>query len=167
MVKPSKRYPLSVMIEETATAAGSLQLIAGQVADLEAEGKKLSIADVRFIHERKTAAMIVLPLRLGGMIANATPRQLKALTEFGIALGLAFQIIDDILDVTQSSEQLGKSAGKDLSAAKATYPAVIGLEASRKEAVRLTKKAHSALILLGARGARLGEMGTYLLKREF
>lgn len=167
MVKPSKRYPLSVMIEETATAAGSLQLIAGQVADLEAEGKKLSIADVRFIHERKTAAMIVLPLRLGGMIANATPRQLKALTEFGQALGLAFQIIDDILDVTQSSEQLGKSAGKDLSAAKATYPAVIGLEASRKEAVRLTKKAHSALILLGARGARLGEMGTYLLKREF
>ena len=167
MVKPSKRYPLSVMIEETATAAGSLQLIAGQVADLEAEGKKLSIADVRFIHERKTAAMIVLPLRLGGMIANATPRQLKALTEFGQALGLAFQIIDDILDVTQSSEQLGKSAGKDLTAAKATYPAVIGLEASRKEAVHLTKKAHSALILLGARGTKLGEMGTYLLKREF
>jgi len=166
LIKPSKRYPLTVMLGETATAAGSLQLIAGQVADLEAEGKNLSIADVRFIHERKTAAMIVLPLRLGGMIANATPRQLKALTEFGQALGLAFQIIDDILDVTQSSEQLGKSAGKDLTAAKATYPAVIGLEASRKEAAKLTQKALSSIQLLGPHGIQLREIGESLLKRQ-
>ena len=165
-IKPAKRYPLSLLLEETANAAGSLQLIAGQVADLEAEGKKLSIADVRFIHERKTAAMVVLSLRLGAMSANATPAQLKALTEFGQALGLAFQIIDDILDVTQSSEQLGKSAGKDLKASKATYPAVIGLEASRKEAARLTNKALRALDPLGSRGGRLREMGGYLLGRN-
>ncbi len=164
--KPSKRYPLNLLLEETATAAGSLQLIAGQVADLEAEGKKSSIRDVRFIHERKTAAMFVLALRLGAMIADAPPKKLKALTEFGKSLGLAFQIIDDILDVTQSSEQLGKSAGKDLSAAKTTYPAVIGMEASLKEAARLTKKAHSALRDFGSGSDRLTQIAGYLLGRS-
>jgi geranylgeranyl diphosphate synthase type II len=165
-IKPSKRYPLSIILEEAATAAGSLQLIAGQVADLEAEGKKPTLAEVRFIHERKTAAMIVLSLRLGAMTADAMPRQLKALTEFGGALGLAFQIIDDILDVTQSCERLGKSSGKDLKASKATYPSVIGLEASRKEADRLTKKAHAALAALGSGSSRLVQIARYLLGRE-
>ena len=165
-IKPAKRYPLSLLLEETAAAAGSLQLIAGQVADLEAEGKKLTISEVRFIHERKTAAMIVLPLRLGAMVANATPAQLKALTGFGQALGLAFQILDDILDVTATSEQLGKSAGKDLKASKATYPAVIGLEASLKEAVKQTRAALRALDPLGTRGERLRELGESLLKRQ-
>ena len=160
-----KRYALARLIEETATAAGSLQLIAGQVADLEAEGKKPTLADVRFIHERKTAAMVVLPLRLGAMVADATPAQLKALGEFGLALGLAFQVIDDILDVTESSEKLGKSAGKDLAAAKATYPAVIGLEASRAEAARLTRIAHAALKPLGKNGDRLIQIAEYLLGR--
>jgi geranylgeranyl diphosphate synthase type II len=162
-----KRYPLAQLLKETAIAAGSLQLIAGQVADLEAEGKKLSITDVRFIHERKTAALIVLSLRLGAMTANATPSQLKALTEFGSALGLAFQIIDDVLDVTQSSKQLGKSAGKDLKDSKATYPAVIGLEASRKEAAHLTKKAHAALKPLGKNAERLLQIADCLLRRRF
>ncbi|MFZ0615963.1 MAG: polyprenyl synthetase family protein [Chthoniobacterales bacterium] len=165
-VTPAKRYPLSLLLAETADAAGSLQLIAGQVADLEAEGKKLTIREVRFIHERKTAAMIVLPLRLGAMVANATPAELKALTEFGQALGLAFQILDDILDVTATSEQLGKSAGKDLKASKATYPAVIGLEASLKEAVKQTRAALRALDPLGTRGERLRELGESLLKRQ-
>ena len=98
-------------------------------------------------------------------MANATPQQLKALTDFGKALGLAFQIIDDILDVTQSSEQLGKSAGKDLIAKKATYPAVIGLDSSRQEAAKLTKKAHRALKILGSRGARLQALAEELLAR--
>ena len=165
-IKPAKRYPLSLLLEETADAAGSLQLIAGQVADLEAEGKKPTISEVRFIHERKTAAMIVLPLRLGAMVANATPAQLKALTGFGLALGLAFQILDDILDVTATSEQLGKSAGKDLKASKATYPAVMGLAASHKEAAKQTRAALRALDPLGARGERLRELGESLLKRQ-
>lgn len=165
-IQPAKRYPLSLLLEEMADAAGSLQLIAGQVADLEAEGKRLTIREVRFIHERKTAAMIVLPLRLGAMVANATSAQLKALTEFGQALGLAFQIQDDILDVTATSEQLGKSAGKDLKASKATYPAVIGLEAARKEAKIQTQKALRSLEVLGGRGARLREIGESLLKRQ-
>ncbi len=164
-INPPKRYPLLQFIKEMSVSAGSQQLIAGQVADLEAERKKVTLADVRFIHERKTAAMIVLSLRLGGMIANATPKQLKALTDFGKALGLAFQIIDDILDVTQSSEQLGKSAGKDVAAKKATYPALIGLEASKKEATALTKKAHQALKGLGFHSTQLQALADELLAR--
>ena len=165
-VKPPRRYALSQILAETAEAAGSLQLIAGQVADLEAEGNKLSIRDVRFIHERKTAAMIVLSVRLGAMIAGATPGQLKALTDFGSSLGLAFQIIDDILDVTSTSEQLGKSAGKDLKAVKATYPAVIGLESSRKEADLLTKKALGALKKIGSQSIRLVQIAEQLMIRS-
>lgn len=165
-VKTAKHYPLSQLLAETEAAAGSIQLIAGQVADLEAEGKKLSIRDVRFIHERKTAAMIVLSLRLGAMFANATSTQLKALTDFGKSLGLAFQILDDILDVTATSAQLGKSAGKDLKDSKATYPAVIGLEAARKEAEIQTRKALRALAPLGSRGNRLQAIAESLLKRQ-
>ena len=165
-VTPAKRYPLSRLLAETAEAAGSLQLIAGQIADLEAEGRKLSLGDVRFIHERKTAAMIVLSLRLGAMTADATLRDLKALTDFGKALGLAFQILDDILDVTQPSEKLGKSAGKDLKAAKATYPAVLGLDAARKEAEKITRSALRALTPLGSRGGRLREIAESLLQRQ-
>ena len=101
------------------------------------------------------------------MTANATARQLKALSDFGHALGLAFQIIDDILDVTESSEQLGKSAGKDLTAAKATYPAVIGLEASRKEAERQTRKAHNSLAVFGNKSVRLAQIADHLLGRTF
>ena len=164
-ITPPKRYPLKTFLQEISLAAGSQQLIAGQVADLEAEGKKVTLSDVRFIHERKTAAMIVLSLRLGAMMANATPKQLKALTEFGKALGLAFQIIDDILDVTQSSAQLGKSAGKDLADKKATYPAVIGLEASKKEAAKLTAAADEALRDFGPRGQMLGLFAQEWLRR--
>src|SRR5256886_10451408 len=88
--------------------------------------------------------MITTSVRLGAMSANADPKKLRAITRFGYALGLAFQVIDDILDVTQTSEKLGKSAGKDIAAQKATYPAVIGLEASRAEARRLTNAAQNA-----------------------
>ncbi len=165
-ITPPKRYPLSQFLQELSIAAGSQQLIAGQVVDLEAEGKKATLADVRFIHEKKTGSMIVLSLRLGGMMANATPKQLKALIDFGKALGLAFQIIDDILDVTQSSKQLGKSAGKDLAAKKATYPAVIGLEASKKEAAKLTAKAHQTLKIFGPRAHQLEVLADALLSRE-
>jgi geranylgeranyl diphosphate synthase type II len=110
--------------------------------------------------------MIVLSLRMGAMAANATPSRLKALTTFGQALGLAFQIVDDILDVTQSSEQLGKSAGKDLKASKATYPAVIGLEESCKQAGSLTRKAHVSLKEFGPKGERLAMIANHLLGRS-
>ncbi|MEA3188048.1 MAG: geranylgeranyl diphosphate synthase, type, partial [Chthoniobacter sp.] len=119
------RYPLALILQELAVTAGSQRLIAGQVADLEAESKKISLAELRFIHLSKTAALLRGSLRLGAMSANANAHDLRCLTTFGKSLGLAFQVIDDILDVTQTSEKLGKSAGKDVTAAKATYPAVL------------------------------------------
>ena len=161
------RYPVAAQIAELAAAAGSRQLIAGQVADLEGEGKKASLRELRFIHESKTAALLTASIRLGGMSANATPAKLAALTAFGKNLGLAFQVIDDILDVTQTSEKLGKSAGKDVAAQKSTYPALLGLEKSRKEAQRLTAASLSALKPFGKSAETLRAIGEYLLAREY
>jgi geranylgeranyl diphosphate synthase type II len=165
--KPAPRYGLPVFLREIAVAAGSQKLIAGQVADLEAEGKTTTREQLRYIHENKTAAILATTVRLGAMSANATAKQMKAITKFGRALGLAFQIIDDVLDVTQTSEKLGKSAGKDIAAKKATYPAVIGLSQSRVEARRLTREAHSALSIFKDNAGALHELANYLLEREY
>ena len=163
----TKRYNTRDYMTELAVTGSSRKLIGGQVMDLEGEGKKLTKRDLVRIHEAKTAALLTTSLRLGAMTANATPAKLEALTLFGHALGLAFQVIDDILDVTQSTEVLGKTAGKDQAVEKSTYPAIIGLEASRKEAVRLTAVAMDALNPLGKSAERLREVATHLLKREF
>jgi len=162
-----RRYDLRQIICEIAVAAGSRKLIAGQVADLEAEGKPVTRAGLRYIHANKTAAMLIAAVRLGAMSANASDRRLNAMTEFGASLGLAFQVIDDILDVTQTSEKLGKSAGKDVAAKKATYPAVIGLEKSRREAQRLTRRAHDSIAPFGAKADRLHALANYLLDRDY
>jgi geranylgeranyl diphosphate synthase, type II len=166
--KPTPRYDISILLREIAVAAGSKRLIAGQVADLEAEGKRVKRDQLRFIHENKTAAILKSSVRLGAMSANADARRLSAITQFGKRLGLAFQVIDDILDVTQTSEILGKSAGKDVAAKKATYPAVIGLEKSRAEARRLTRQAHDALSVFREDDAEaLHALANYLLEREY
>jgi geranylgeranyl diphosphate synthase type II len=161
------RYSLKDVIRELAIASGSRSLIAGQVLDLESEGKRVSLPLLRFIHESKTAALLRATIRLGAMSANATPTRLHSLSDFGMALGLAFQVIDDILDVTQSSETLGKSAGKDLASEKATYPSVIGLEASRKVARKLTEEAHRSLKPFGRKAEILHGLADYLLDREY
>ena len=166
--KPAPRYDMSILLREIAVAAGSQKLIAGQVADLEAEGRKVKRDQLRFIHENKTAAILKSSIRLGAMSANADAKKLRAVTQFGHGLGLAFQVIDDILDVTQSSEILGKSAGKDIAAKKATYPAVIGLEKSRAEARRLTRQAHDALsVFRDGEAEPLHCLANYLLEREY
>jgi geranylgeranyl diphosphate synthase type II len=166
--KPTSRYDTSILLREIAVAAGSQKLIAGQVADLEAEGKNVKRDQLQFIHQNKTAAILKSSVRLGAMSANADARKLSAVTRFGQRLGLAFQIIDDILDVTQTSDILGKSAGKDVAAKKATYPAVIGLEKSRAEARRLTRQAHNALSVFRTRDAEpLHALANYLLEREY
>jgi geranylgeranyl diphosphate synthase type II len=160
------RYPHQRLILELAEAAGSRQLVGGQVADLEAEGKNVSPAELRYIHERKTSALLRCAVRLGGMSANCSPAQLAALSDFGRHVGLAFQVIDDILDVTQSSEQLGKTAGKDTAARKATYPALVGLEKSRRIAARLTARAFAALQPFRGRARALEALATHLLRRD-
>ena len=161
------RYDLRAIFREISVTAGSRRLIAGQVADLEGEGRRINRRQLRYIHENKTAALLTTSVRLGAMSANATPPQLGAISDFGRALGLAFQVIDDILDVTQTSEKLGKSAGKDAAAHKATYPSVLGLEKSRAEAGRLTRQAHAALRPLGKQAETLRALANYLLEREY
>lgn len=155
------------MIAELAEAGGSGKLIGGQVMDLEGEGKKLSVEELVRIHEAKTGALLTCSLRLGGMSAGADGGRMDALGRFGRALGLAFQVIDDILDVTQTTEKLGKTAGKDEGVEKATYPSVMGLERSRGEAARLTGEALEALEIFGKRGERLREIAGWMLEREF
>lgn len=164
--KPVPRYSHADYIKELTAAGCSLQLIAGQVADLEGEGRKLSERQLKYIHERKTSALLACSVRLGGMSANCTPARLNALADFGYYVGLAFQVIDDILDVTQSTEQLGKTAGKDVAAQKATYPSIVGLEKSRKIARRLTDQAFAALQPFRGRAAALEALAGYLLERD-
>jgi len=160
------RYSHQMIILELASAAGSLQLIAGQVADLEGEGRNIPAKQLQYIHERKTSALLRCSARLGGMSANCSAAQLKALTDFGYNVGLAFQVIDDILDVTQTTDKLGKTAGKDTKAKKATYPSIVGLDKSRKIAQRLTARAFDALKVFGRRGSGLRDLADFLLSRD-
>lgn len=164
--RPTKRYSTKDLILEISKASGSLQLIAGQVVDLASEGKKSTRAHLKYIHERKTSALLCCSTRLGGMSANCSPTQLRALTEFGYNVGLAFQVIDDILDVTQSTEKLGKTAGKDEAVQKTTYPAIVGLTQSRKIAAELTNKAFESLKPFRGKAVALESLATYLLNRD-
>jgi geranylgeranyl diphosphate synthase type II len=161
------RYSTADHILELAQTSGSKRLIAGQVMDIEGEGRSISKAALQFIHMAKTAALLTTSLRLGAMSANATAAKLGALTSFGNSLGLAFQIIDDILDVTQTTEQLGKTAGKDAAATKATYPALFGLARSRKMAANLTDEALTALKPFGKRAQVIRQIAEFLLVREY
>jgi geranylgeranyl diphosphate synthase type II len=160
------RYSHKNLVQELARASGSRHLIAGQVADLEAEGQEIGLAQLKYIHEQKTSALLACSVRLGGMSANCTPAQLQALTDFGRYVGLAFQIIDDILDVTQSTEILGKTAGKDLQVQKATYPRLAGMEKSQKLASDLTQRAYAALKPFRGRANALEALARYLLERD-
>jgi geranylgeranyl diphosphate synthase, type II len=161
------RYTPADLVLELARTASSRHLVGGQVADLEGEGKQLPLEDLRYIHQSKTAALLTTSVKLGAMCADAMPEELNALRDFGMATGLAFQIIDDILDVTQTSEKLGKSAGKDVASQKSTYPALLGLEASRVEAHRLTEEAKRSLEVFGLRKERLRQLAAYLLERDY
>ncbi len=152
---------------ELAVTSGSRKLVGGQVLDLEGEEKQLTLEELRFVHESKTAALLTTTVRFGAMSAGASEDDIAALTRFGECSGLAFQIIDDILDVTQSSEQLGKSAGKDEATDKSTYPALMGLEESRKEAARLTDIAKHSLDRFGDHAEALHALAHYLLDRDY
>lgn len=162
----TRRYSPAAFVLDLARSSGSLGLIAGQVADLEGEGKKIDPAQLKFIHMNKTAALIACSIRLGAMSANATPAQLRSLDVFGRSLGLAFQIIDDILDITATSEELGKSAGKDLASQKSTYPALLGLDKAKREAARLTRLAMGRLDDFGRKGDALRAISSFMLERR-
>lgn len=166
-VPSNANYNVGHFVSELAITSGSLHLIGGQVMDLEGEGKKLPLVDLRYVHESKTAALLTTSIKLGGMCVGASPEQVRALHTFGWDTGLAFQIIDDILDVTQTTEKLGKSAGKDLTSEKSTYPALLGLQASRDEAHRLTNEAMQALDVFGDKADALRQLAEHLLNRDY
>jgi geranylgeranyl diphosphate synthase type II len=163
--QPSKTFRAAEMLLELARASGSRFLIAGQVMDVEAEGKPVTPEQLRAIHERKTAALLGVSVRLGAMAGGATKEQLASMATFGHAIGLAFQIIDDILDVTATEEQMGKSVRADAEHDKATYPKIWGLDASRTEAKRLTDEALAALRAFDANAEPLRQIASYMLAR--
>jgi geranylgeranyl diphosphate synthase type II len=155
------------IIEEIARGTGTIDgMIGGQVVDLEAEHQKPSLETLEYIHRSKTAALITASVVSGGLYAGAGEDAVRRLREFGQSIGLAFQIVDDVLDVTQTSEQLGKTAGKDTAAEKATYPALFGVEESLKKADVLVATALSALDSFGTRGDTLKSLAHFLVERK-
>jgi geranylgeranyl diphosphate synthase type II len=155
------------MIAELSTAAGTVGgMIGGQVADLEGEGKTPSAPLLETIHRAKTGALLRASLRLGAIYAGASDEQYAALSCYGEHVGLAFQIVDDILDVEESSAALGKTAGKDAQQQKVTFPAVYGLDDSRRMAAEECERAHRTLEPFADRAARLHELADMIVQRK-
>ena len=156
----------NLIVQEMAAAAGTRDgMIAGQIADLEAEGKKVSAKQLESIHRGKTGALIRAAVRTGALSAGASAANLRRLSRFGEKLGLAFQIVDDILDVESSTRRLGKTARKDAAHGKATYPAMHGVETSRRIAASLIDNAVRDLGPFGRRGETLIELTRSVLGR--
>ncbi len=148
-----------------AGAAGSLGMVGGQFLDIDSEDKDVAFERLQAIHRAKTGALITAAVVMGGMGAGADSRQLEALTAYGTAVGLAFQIVDDLLDVTASTEQLGKTAGSDAEHGKATYPAFFGIEKTRTLAQEAVDKACSALASFDDRAEPLRALAQYIYSR--
>ena len=140
-------------------------MIGGQVMDIESEALAPTAEMVHAIHRAKTGALIRISVVAGGLYAGATIEDTERLTSFGRDAGLAFQIIDDVLDVTQESAHLGKTAGKDVASVKATWPAVYGLQASQKQAAALIASAFDALAPYGEKAGALKGLASYLVER--
>jgi geranylgeranyl diphosphate synthase type II len=154
------------VIREIAGATGTVDgMIGGQVVDLESEGVAVNPSLLDYIHKSKTGALLTACTRCGAMASGATPDQLRSLTEYGRHTGLAFQIVDDILDITASSERLGKTAGKDQKVKKATFPALYGIEASREKAATLITAAMESIKNFDSRAEPLRGLANYILSR--
>ena len=154
------------VVAEIASAAGTGGMVGGQVVDIESEGKTITPETLDYIHTHKTAALIRASLRVGAMLAGARPAALEAISAAGHRLGLAFQIVDDILDVEGSLEELGKTAGSDERKQKATYPAVHGLDASRRRARTLLDEAQAALAPLGPAAQPVLALADFIFERR-
>jgi len=156
-----------LLVKELSRAAGTVGgMIGGQVHDIEGERQPPTARLLESIHRAKTGALLRASVRLGAIYASAPENELAALTRYGEHLGLAFQIIDDVLDVEQSSDTLGKTAGKDEAQQKITFPAVYGLEKSRQMAMMERKSAHEAIEMLGPRADRLRQIADFVVLRQ-
>jgi len=154
------------VVREIATATGTIDgMIGGQVVDLESEGKEISHSTLNYIHSCKTGALLRTCTRCGALVSCATAEQLRMLTDFGSKIGLAFQIVDDILDMTETSERLGKTAGKDEKVRKATYPALFGLDASWQKARELIHSAVEEIKPLGEAAEPLRGLAHFIISR--
>jgi geranylgeranyl diphosphate synthase type II len=162
-VRPDDRLRI---IAEIAEAAGSRGMVGGQAMDILAEGREIDRETLHYLHTHKTGALIRASLRVGAIAGGASEEQLEAVTGYGERVGLAFQIVDDILDIEGSSAEMGKSAGSDLRRKKATYPAVMGLEESRRQAARLLAEAKDALQPLGRKAAPLLALADFVGSRR-
>ncbi len=162
-VSPEK---LLRIVAELSKKAGIGGMIGGQLVDLESEGSEISFPVLEHIHIHKTGALMVAAIRSGAIIGGASVETLAALTEYGEALGLAFQITDDILDLVGTDEELGKPSGSDLKLQKATYPALLGLSESKKVAADVTQKAIAALEVFGAEAMPLRDLAAFVIERR-
>ena len=154
------------VVAEIAEAAGTLGMVGGQVVDIESEGKTITPEELEYIHIHKTAALLRASLSAGARLGGADAAALAAVGDAGQSLGLAFQIVDDILDVEGSLETLGKTAGSDERKQKVTYPALHGIEASRREARRLIERTKSRLAVFGARSAPVCALADFVVERK-
>ena len=154
------------MLADVADAAGCGGMVGGQVADLESEGKQVTADTVDYIHAHKTGALIRTSLRVGAVLCGATAAQTRALSVAGANLGLAFQIVDDVLDVVGSPEELGKTAGKDLVQQKATYPALHGVDASRARAAISSRRRRKRWPSSGPRAEPIRALGRFIVERK-
>jgi geranylgeranyl pyrophosphate synthase len=159
----SAEIKVKIISELTEAAA---KMVNGQHLDLEAEGKTISVAELETIHQNKTAALVFASARAGAIIAGASEIELNAISKYALSLGLLFQITDDLLDVTQTTEILGKTAGKDLASAKATYPSLYGLEKTRQTAQSVYRQTVETLEPIDKDTELLREIAGYILNRK-
>lgn len=158
---------LLAVIHEIATCAGSYGMVGGQVVDMESEGRHdIDLATVQYIHTHKTGALIKASVVAGALLGGVAGQQLAAITRYGEAAGLAFQIADDILDIEGTTEEIGKDAGSDEARGKATYPAVMGLAAAKEEAQSMMDEALRVLEIFGAEADPLREIARYIVQRR-
>jgi geranylgeranyl pyrophosphate synthase len=156
---------LGAIVAELMRASGAGGMIGGQLLDLEGEGTALGLADLERIHRAKTGALITAAATLGGRAASAPPARLEALARYGAAVGLAFQIADDVLDVTATTDQLGKTAGRDLELRKSTYPALLGVEGARARATALIEEGCRTLDAVGLLTPALAQIARFTVER--
>ncbi len=153
------------IIQEIARALGTCGMIGGQVVDIESEGKPVDQKTVEYIHNNKTMALIRASVRTGAILANAPDQTLERLSSYGMHVGLAFQVVDDILDEEGTTEQLGKDAGSDRERGKATFPAVCGMGRSKAYARELVERAQDDIAFLGQKGRILSQLADYIRTR--
>lgn len=154
------------IVREVSLAAGFSGMVGGQAADMEFEGREVDLPTVEYIHTHKTGALILASVRTGAKFGRASPRQLEAVTKYGERIGLAFQIVDDVLNVTGERAELGKNIGTDEARKKATYPALVGVIESKRLAEGLVEEAISSIATLGKSADPLREIARYLVSRE-